>query len=300
MSDRGPLVKSAYDLEEEYRKYVRSADSNAVDLGCWLPSLRDHVRPMLPGEVVVVMADTGHGKTAILQNIAVACRNADVLLFELELPGVLCFERFSALTNKMTQAEVEQDYKTGHVLNKGPFDHVYTCDQSGLTIEKISEIVDEYQRSGEQYGIVMIDYMGLISGVGSRYERLSDIAEKVKVLAKESNTVVVASTQVHRKGDEYPHELFIHDAKDSGSIENSAGLLLGAWKEPKSAEDIENCAPDYLCVKILKNTKGEPGHMIRCVCDWSRMRISEEAPRVIAEPWVSEMDEQLEGGRALL
>ena len=61
----------------------------------------------------------------------------------------------------------------------------------------------------------------------------------------------------------------LHDAKDSGSIENSAGLVLGAWR------------PDHgtMLIKVLKNTKGKSGIVIECNFDGSTMQLTERPLR---------------------
>lgn len=261
-----PEVKDMYALEKEYGAYVKRDGSSAVDLSCWLPSLRNFLRPIMPGELVMIMADTGVGKTAILQNIAVCARSSDILLFELELPGVLCFERFAAISNSIRQEDIEQRYKGSGGVRIGGMDHIKVCDQAGLTVSQLESAITETSPD-----CVMIDYVGLIQAerARSRYERMSDVAESLKVMAKNTNTVVIAATQIHRKGDDYPDTVSIHDAKDSGSIENSAGVLIGAWRKK---EDPINT----LCIKVIKNTKGpimkEP---VECIPVWETMTIRE-------------------------
>jgi len=276
-------IKSIYDIEKEYTEFINREDDVTLDLSCWLPSFR-HIRPIYPGELVVVMADTGVGKTAILQNIAVCAKHNPTLLFEMELPGTLCFERFAAIQHKTTQSDIESTYKDNKSVGVTFLDHIFVCDQSGISLDDVEEAIVKHQAEHECH-IVMVDYMGLLNAKGarSRYERLSDAAETMKVIAKRTNTIIIASTQVHRKGDDYPDELFIHDAKDSGSIENSAGLLLGAWRDSDDPKNI-------MIVKVLKCTKGEAGKKIRCVCDMSRMIIREE---IMTDHIVNDIDDDL-------
>jgi replicative DNA helicase len=113
---------------------------------------------------------------------------------------------------------------------------------------------------------VMVDYVQLIRGAGkSRYENMSMVAEELKVIAKATNTILIIASQIARKEE---GEIGLHDAKDSGSIENSCGLILGAWRD---SED-----KNRMMLKVLKNTKGQSGRIIPCRI-FDSLLVSEEA-----------------------
>jgi replicative DNA helicase len=272
-----PVINDIYALQDEYAQYRKIIqDTGGFDLAKWLPKFSNSVPPMFPGELVVIMADTGVGKTAILQNIAKAARGyGDVLLFELELPGTLCFERFAALSTGMTQISIAARYDEGGKVLVGDVDHVYVCDTPGLTLDQMYDVAAEAKQASRKYDVVMIDYIGLIESTAgrSRYERMSDTAEKLKTFARSLDVVVVVATQIHRKGDDYVDQIGLHDAKDSGSIENVADLLLGAWR------DLDE--PSKICMKILKNRKGHGGDVVEGKFSGNTMRIT---------PWRGEVD----------
>lgn len=262
-------VKSMLELEEDYTAFVKRAESLTLNLGYWLPSFNLCSRGLMPGELAVVMADTGVGKTAVLQNIAFNVK-LPTLLFELELPGTLVFERFMQLEHKLPGDEVAARYKAGNPLASA-LRHVYVCSQSRMNPAEMERIVTLSElKMGVRPAIVMIDYIGLLSAPGtSRYERVSAAAEQMKVLAKTTDTVFLIASQVSRPSGDAPGEVFLHDAKDSGSIENSAGLVLGVWREGEFGETMK--------IKILKNTKGRSGRVIDCNYDGEKMRITEKA-----------------------
>jgi len=268
----GCPVKSIYDLQAEYRGFLHHSCEKALDLGLWLPSFHQCTRPLVPGELCVIMADTGVGKSAVLSNIAHSVRSEGltVLMFHLELPGTLVFERMMAMANGIPQAEIEARYQNEEVLNVSKLDHIYVCDRTRLTYKDMKVIISIATEKREKPDVVMIDYVGLMDAHGSRsrYERMSSAAEDMKVLAKETNTVVVAATQVHRKEENQgDQELSLHDARDSSSIEASAGLLLGLWRDSQDKT--------LLNIKVLKNTKGTGGRVIPCNFDGSTMVITE-------------------------
>jgi len=264
-------VKTIDELEQDYIRSIKEAQTSVLDLSNWLPSFRRYIRPLVPGEVVTVLADTGVGKTMILQNIAKHAAPVQTLLFELELPGTLTFERFMALANRESAAEVYAAYKNGERRNYSRLAHVSVCSKSGLTVEQISELVVKAElKVGEPIRIVEVDYVQLVKGKGgkSRYERTSDVAEDLKVMAKERGVVVVLTSQVSRSKDSESLEIGLHDAKDSGAIENSSGLVIGAWREDRQT----------MKLKILKNTKGTAPHVITANVDGEKMLITERSP----------------------
>lgn len=265
-------IKSMAELEVEYSDFTKRAESVSYSFD-WLPSLRVCVRPLVPGELVVILADTGVGKTAILQNIA---RNAKMftLMFELELPGTLMFERFVQMESGKHGEDVFDSYRAGAPVpwDRAQLQHVFVCEKSRMKADEMQRIIQQAEmKIGEPPGLFLVDYLGLMEGKGtSRYERISDLAEQMKIIAKDTNTIGFLASQISRSaGDSDDGEINLHAAKDSGSIENSAGLVLGAWRSGKNGE--------FINIKILKNTKGRAGKVI--VCDFKGVSMQiQQAP----------------------
>jgi len=265
------MLKSASELQEEYSQFVNTIDENSFDWGLWLPEFGKRLRPLLPGELCVVIAETAAGKTSVLQNIAVKCTE-DVAMFEMELPGIACFERFAAISNGIAQAEVEKAYKNNRSVYTNPFDHVYVCDTSRLNTDKMISIINKGKENGIEPKLIMVDYIGLMDSKGkSKYEKVSAAAEDLKVMAKVLNVPVIIATQMKRKGEE--GQPGINDAKDSGSIENSAQVVIALWREGDRGE--------RMCFKILKSTRGGAGHdVITTDFDGPTLRIKSKKPNV--------------------
>jgi replicative DNA helicase len=245
-------IRSLAEMERDYEEHAKRIELVSLSLARWLPKLGSSIRPLVPGELVTIIADTGVGKTMLLQNLARNTR-LTTLLFEMELPETLTFERFVGMETEMTGAEVASRYRTGDKpqWKGGSIDNIHVCSESRLTIQRIEEII---QKAGLKIGgnpqLVLLDYVQLVQGTGgSRYERMSGIAEELKVLAKSTNTIVVIASQVARNAGE--EEIGLHSAKDSGSIENSSGLVLGAWRDANER--------GMMWLKVCKNTKGISG-----------------------------------------
>lgn len=260
------------EMEQRYQRHVSNSEHDSLDLGKWLPKLGKKVRRLMPGELVLMMGDTGTGKTALLSNLARACKPLPTLMFELELPGELLFERFVAAEMQMACKEVESEYKKGsgagqEVLSKA-FPHLFICWESRQTIENLEHLIHRAElKIGERPKVVILDYVQLLKGKGSnRRERIANIAEDLKVIAKTTRTIIVIASQVSRPDSDSP-EITLHDAKEAGELENSAGLVIGAWRDPEDKKKLH--------LKILKNTKGYSGDEILCDFDGATMRITQ-------------------------
>lgn len=260
------------EIETRYQQQVHRLSETQLDLGKWLPGLRKHARGLVPGELVTIIADTGVGKSAIAQNIALAAQPLKTIFFELELPDTLLFERFVAIKSGLTCQNVERGYIDGdavgeETLNK--FGHLFICSESKMSAERLEMLINKSElKIGQRPQLVLVDYIGLMEGTGDRYQRISNIAESLKVIAKSTQTIIVITSQIRRR-DSDAAEIFLHDAKDSGSIENSSGLVLGAWRDDKNSQKLK--------IKVLKNTKGCSGGIIDCNFNGETMRITELA-----------------------
>jgi hypothetical protein len=265
-------VYSMAEIEPHYDRLVNQPSDQRIDLGNWLPSFRGRVRPLTPGSLVLIQGDTGIGKTNILQSIAEAFRSVFTLMFEMELPKEDMFERFCASRLEVEGREIEDNYRrngpNGAKVLDYMFPKLFICPESKLTIERIEAIAMKSElKMGEKPLLLLVDYAQLIAGKGqSRYDRASAVAEGLKVLAKDTGTVVFVTSQIDRASAK-ENSNGLHSAKDSGSLENSAGLVLGVDRDPEDR--------NLLIIKVLKATKGGAGLVIECDFDGARSRITE-------------------------
>jgi replicative DNA helicase len=146
---------------------------------------------------------------------------------------------------------------------------LYVCPESKLSLDDVESYIHRASlKMGEKPKVVVIDYIQLMNGKGpNRREKISDIAEGLKVMAKSTQTIVVVTSQIARNKEEI--EPTLHSAKESGSIEASCGLMLGAWRDPE-----DNFA---LKIRVLKSTKGGTGLTVTCNFDGAKMKITERS-----------------------
>lgn len=266
-------VYSMAEIEPLYAQMVRNSSEHSLNLGNWLPSFH-RLRPLVPGDLSMFVGNTGIGKTALLSSLALKAKPLPTLMFQLELPPELMFERFVSSTTNMDGREVESAYKDHedqlgeHALNHH-FGHLLICCEPRKTVEQIETII---MRSELKFGVkpklVLIDYVQLVGGKGqSRYDKASMIAEDLKAMAKATKTIVIIASQVGRPGDTDNPEIGLHDAKESGSLENSSGLVVGCWRDPDD--------PTLMILRVLKATRGGAGIDVHCNFDGRKMTITE-------------------------
>lgn len=271
-------IKAIWEIERPYCDYIQNLNQYQFNLGNWIPKLGRNVRGLVPGELVTILAATGVGKTALLQNIARHSAPLKTILFELELPEELVYERFISIAKGWTGDETEKAFRQA-IENKESLgeqghkklNHVFVCTETRVSCEQLELWINRAELViGQRPNLVLLDYIQLVQGKGSsRYERMSNIAEELKIIAKSCRVILIIASQIHRREGEDP-EVSLFDAKDSGSIENSSGLVLGVWRDAKDKKKMK--------IKVLKNTKGQSGVEIDCEFSGDSMQIKEMSP----------------------
>lgn len=269
-----PILSMA-DMETRYIELVSNINRLGYSFSNWLPSLGRRVRSMVPGDIITFVCGTGGGKTALLQNMFWRAAPLPSLLFEMELADTLTFERFVAGAMNLRCDDVEESYKSGYPLewrDTNRLQNIFVCPLSGLTVMKIDEIISRAElKMGVRPILVGIDYAQLLAGKGkTRYEKITEAMGDLKSMAKNTGTIVVVASQIQRPDKSSDDdEVGLYAGKDSGQLENSAGLHIGFWRDRTDQTLLHG--------RVNKNTKGQSGFRFECNFDGARMLITERA-----------------------
>jgi hypothetical protein len=278
-------IQSMGELEVEFISSLKQAKERSLEMKVWLPKFHS-VRPIVAGELITIIAATKVGKTAIAQNLMMNAAPLKILNFQQELPESLSFERFVAMGTKTPAREVYHQYisqqSPGAIdwRGAGRINHIYSCHKTRLTPDQIEELIVKSElKIGERPAIFVVDYIQLCGGKGKRYENVTDAAEGMKVVAKRTKTIGIVLSQRGRAGNADKEDQFLEvkltDGKESGGIENSSGLVLGAWRDESDKT--------LMIIKVLANTKGFSGLKVPCDFDGETLTITQREEKVIED-----------------
>lgn len=199
-----------------------------------------------PNELIIIAARPAMGKTAFALNLATniaVYNNKPVALFNMEMGA-------EQLAMRMLSSQGQID---GYKLRNGRLEHndwkrvneaisrlsdtkIYIDDTPGMTISEIRAKCRRLASSENGLGIVIIDYLQLISGsakyAGNRQQEVSEISRSLKTLAMELGIPIVALAQLSRtvEGREDKRPL-LSDLRESGSIEQDADIVAFLYRD---------------------------------------------------------------------
>ncbi len=212
------------------------------------------------GDLVILAARPSMGKTALALNIAqhVALKlKQTVAVFSLEMSNESLLTRMLCATARvdsqrfragyLTQEERRKLNQALHELVEAP---LYIDDTPGIHLMDIHAKLRRLQAERKQLGLVIVDYLQLMSGRGrfeNRNQEVSALSRGMKLLAKELNVPVLVLSQLSRavetrQGDHRPQ---LSDLRESGSIEQDADVVGFIFREEvynRDREDLKGLA----------------------------------------------------------
>ena len=224
-------------------------------------------------ELILIAARPGMGKTSfalnIAQNVAIGT-GATVAVFNLEMPGIQIANRMLSSESMVNSESLkkgnirdEEWEKIGEAVDVLSRANIYIDDTSSITAP---EIVARCRKLKMEHnlGMVVIDYLQLISGSGSRGEgnrqqEISDISRALKVMANDLNIPVIALSQLSRAVEKRDNkEPMLSDLRESGAIEQDADMVLFLYREGAYNEEAEE--PNRTKCIFAKHRNGETGY----------------------------------------
>jgi replicative DNA helicase len=139
---------------------------------------------------------------------------------------------------------------------------VHIDDRSGSTvIEMMSKC--RQLRLESKLGLIVIDYMQLMSGgdhAESRQQEISEISRTLKIMARELEVPVIALSQLSRaceaRSDKRP---MLSDLRDSGAIEQDADVVMFLYRDHYYDQNKTQMDTEEAEVIVAKNRQGATG-----------------------------------------
>lgn len=245
-----------------------------------------------PGDLVLIMAATGDGKSTSLLNFAYNAYindNKNVLFIQLETGHELLFNRMHALALESNA----NDIKFGRLSDKqkelfmevldewdnkknamNVVDFKYSCTPDNIE-SKIHEI-----QAVQDIDLVIVDYLGILSlnkgdSLGKDYLNKGLIAERLKSIARNYNVPIVTAQQVTRdamKSKKKEH-YDLHDIGTSIYITHHCDIVMSIKTKDNEEAQYDNVVEAI--INVVKNRQGEKGE-VPVNIDFAAMKIEGE------------------------
>jgi len=206
-----------------------------------------------PSDLIIVAARPSMGKTSFCLNIAANAAlegKTPVAIFSLEMSKdqlverLLSAEAFVDLHRLRSGGLRPEDYpklsRAAGLLGTAP---IWIDDTPALTLLEMRSKARRL-KAEHDIGLIVVDYLQLIRGVGrseSRQEEISYISRSLKALARELQTPVVALSQLSRAPEQRGSDRrpMLSDLRDSGAIEQDADLVIFIYRSEMYGQQLE-------------------------------------------------------------
>ncbi len=258
-----------------YDNYTKLSDimNNGLDIS-GLPTgfkyLDSKILGMQPGNLILIAARPGMGKSSFAANIAqnVAIRqNIPTAIFTLEMSKeelanrIICSE--AKIDNKkiksgsLTEQDIVKYIEAMEPVASSP---LYIDDTPSISYTELRAKCKRLKLE-KNIGLIVVDYLQLMSGTSkeSRQQEISEISRNLKLIAKELGIPLIALSQLSRAVEQRKddHRPMLSDLRESGAIEQDADIVMFLYRDEAYNEETEE---KNVCECIIaKNRSGETG-----------------------------------------
>ena len=194
-----------------------------------------------PGEMIILAARPGMGKTALALNMATYAASTTkkaVVVFNLEMSAEMLANRMVAAvgridsyklqTGKMQERDWQRYFEAERQLSET---NIYIETDTSATISEIRAKCRRLASSENGLGLVIIDYLQLVNSgskkTESRQVEVSEISRALKTMALELGIPVIALSQLSRTAEKREsNQPMLADLRESGSLEQDADMVL--------------------------------------------------------------------------
>ena len=259
------LKQNLKDLEDTSRK-----PGQLTGLSTGYPHLDSYLLGMQPGQLFVLAARPGMGKTAFALNIgvnAVEHSGLPIAIFSLEMMATELSSRLLSSKAKVDSKKlrsknfIETDLrniaKAVKELSELP---IFINDEPVTVFDIQSQCRKIKAEMG--LGLVIVDYLQLMKPHNSnpnREQQISEISRGLKEMAKELECPVLTLSQLNRgvenrPGNKRPN---VSDLRESGAIEQDADVVMMIYRDEVYNPDSKDRGIGEII--IGKNRNGETG-----------------------------------------
>ncbi|UUZ87048.1 replicative DNA helicase [Paenibacillus sp. P26] len=262
------LIKVVERVEQNYNN---PNAGNVTGIPTGYPDLDKMTSGLQRGDFIVIGARPSVGKTAFALNVAGGAGEAtgeSIAVFSLEMGDQSLAQRMIAAkgnvdANRMRSGRMEPDdwEKLTMAVSALSEANIYIDDSPSVNVNEIRARCRQLKKETGDLGLVLIDYLQLIAGVGraeNRQQEIAKISRTLKQIARELDVPVVALSQLSRgveqRQDKRP---MMSDLRESGSIEQDADIVAFLYRD--DYYDKESEKKNIIEIIIAKQRNGPVG-----------------------------------------
>ena len=238
-----PLLTQVVERIDEL--YHRDTTTDVTGVPTGFIDLDRMTSGMQAGDLIIVAGRPSMGKTAFSLNIGehVAVEQGlPVAVFSMEMAGVQLAMRMLGSVGRLDQHRLrtgrllDEDWpRLTHSIQRMNDAQLFIDETPALNPMELRARSRRLARQCGQLGLIIIDYLQLMSGSGSgenRATEISEISRSLKGLAKELNCPVIALSQLNRSLEQRPNKRpVMSDLRESGAIEQDADVILFIYRD---------------------------------------------------------------------
>ena len=252
------------DVLRDVLEEIKAGPVNSITTG--FQPLDDMLGGLAPGNLFVIGAGTGRGKTALAVNMMVnaASTGSRVMFFALEMSRNEVGRRLISVKGGVILRKDMSSYEVPTRLLEA-----VTATQAlpitisagqGFSVLDVEVAIENLKRNNEQPNLVIVDYLQLMESRGptaNRQEQVAEVSRGLKRLAMRSGIPIIVLSQLRRlgEGEDATSKPGLHHLRESGAIEQDADAVLLLSNERVEHGNFVRS----LCADLAKNRHGPVG-----------------------------------------
>jgi replicative DNA helicase len=251
--------------------YLAEHPGETTGIQTGLKGLDNALGGLQDGDLVILAARPGQGKSALAMNAAVsAAKNgqARVAVFSMEMATSQLLQRMlstetGVALHDIRNGKINQDewpllLAGADVLSQMP---LYIDDTPNARVLEVRAKARRMQAELGGIDLIVVDYLQLMAGDGkveNRQQEISLISRQMKSLAREMNCPVLCLSQMSRaveqRADKTP---VLSDLRESGAIEQDADVVMFIKRENGDENADKAGLADVIIAKFRNGATGK-------------------------------------------
>jgi len=240
-----------FNIKESVRKIkdALEGEDSTVAIPWGISSYDSSLRSqgMRPGQIHVLAARPGHGKTTLALNV---CGRSGrdgfpVGMFSLEMGDDELVEKLvccvAGVDIKRFEDKIQSDAEQARFdlaaedVSEWP---IHINDETNMTPSRLKAVARNWKRKHD-IKLLVVDYLQLMKGDdrrAPRHEQVADISRNLKCIAKELRVPIIVLAQLNRECEKENRMPNLSDLRESGAIEQDADTVTFLYSLLKDRE----------------------------------------------------------------